>query len=138
MHRTVVIITLAFGVGIAVGVIGNQVLVAQPQPFKRTALLKTDLADVAGKEAVVLTVEGAPDVVIGKHYHPGEEFIYVMEGAVTLEVEGKPPVTVKAGEVYHMPAKAVHGGKNPSTTAPFKILTFGVFEKGQPDTTRVQ
>jgi quercetin dioxygenase-like cupin family protein len=60
-----------------------------------------------------------------------------MEGAVDLEVEGKPPVTVKAGEVYHIPAKAVHGGKNPSTTASFKVLTFGVFGKSQPDTTRV-
>ena len=138
MPRTVVMITLAFVVGIAGGMIGNQVLVAQPQPFKRTALLKTDLTEVAGKEAVVLTVEGAPEVVIGKHYHPGEEFIYVMEGSVALEVEGKPPVTVKAGEVYHIPAKAVHGGKNPSTTASFKVLTFGVFDKGQPDTTRVQ
>jgi quercetin dioxygenase-like cupin family protein len=98
-------------------------------------LLKADVADVAGKEAVVLSVEGAPEVVVPNHFHPGEEFIY--EGAVYLEVEGKPPVTVKAGEVYHIPVKAVHSGKNPSATAPFKILTFGIFEKGQPDTTRV-
>jgi quercetin dioxygenase-like cupin family protein len=138
MHRTVVMITIALVVGIAGGMIGKQVLVAQPQPFKRAALLKTELTEVAGKEAVVLTVEGAPGVVIGKHYHPGEEFVYVMEGSVTIEVEGKSPVTVNAGEVYHIPAKAVHGGKNPSTTAPFKVLTFGVFDKGQPDTTRVQ
>jgi quercetin dioxygenase-like cupin family protein len=61
-----------------------------------------------------------------------------LEGSLTLEVEGKPPTTVNAGELYHIPAKAVHGGKNPSTTAPFKVLTFGVFDKGQPDTTRVQ
>jgi quercetin dioxygenase-like cupin family protein len=137
MKHTVGLLTLAVGVGIAGGILSTQILGAQPQPFKRTALLKTDLTAVAGKEAVVLTVEGAPEVVIGRHYHPGEEFIYVMEGAVTLEVEGKPPTTVRAGEVYHIPAQAVHGGKNPSATAAFKVLTFGVFDKGQPDTTRV-
>lgn len=137
MHRTVVMLTLALGVGIAVGVLGTHVLIAQPQPVQRTPLLKADVADVAGKEAVVLRVEGAPGVDVPKHFHPGEEFIYILEGAVYLEVEGKPPVTVQAGEVYHIPAKAVHSGKNPSATAPFKILTFGIFEKGQPDTTRV-
>ena len=134
MQRTMVMLTIALVVGITTGMIGNQVVLAQ----QRSVLSKTDLAGIEGKEAVVLTVEAGPGFVGGKHYHPGQEFIYVLEGAVIVEVEGNAPVTIKAGETFHIPAKAVHRGKNPSPTAPFKILTFGVFEKGQPDTTPVQ
>lgn len=135
MKRKAIIFTVTLLVGIAVGIIGNQILAAQQQPFKRTVLLKTDLTKIAGTEAVVLTVEGAPGVVVKKHYHPGDEFIHVLEGSLILEVEGKAPATVNAGGVHHIPAMAVHSAKNPSTTAPFKTLTFGVFDKGQPDTT---
>lgn len=138
MNRTVVMLTIALVVGIAVGMIGNQVLNAQQEPVRRTVLLKTDLAGIEGKEAVVLTVELAPEAPVRKHYHPGHELAYMLEGAISLEVEGKPPATFKVGETFHIPAKIVHGGKNASTTAPAKVLVFGLFEKGQPDTTPVQ
>lgn len=134
MQRTMVMLTIALVVGITIGMIENQVVFAQ----QRSVLSKTDLAGIEGKEAVVLTVEGAPGLVGGKHYHPGHEFVYVLEGSLTIEVEGNAPVTIKAGETFHIPAKVVHRGKNPSPTIPFKVLTFGVFEKGQPDTTPVQ
>ena len=137
MKRMIVMFTIVL-VGIAVGMVGNQALAAEQKPFKRTVLLKTDLTKIAGTEAVVLTVEGAPGVVVKKHYHPGDEFIHVLEGSLILEVEGKAPATVNAGQVHHIPAMAVHSAKNPSTTAPFKTLTFGVFDKGQPDTTWVK
>lgn len=137
MNRTVVMLTMALVVGIAVGMIGNQVLIAQP-PTKRTELLKTDLAGIEGKEAIVLTVEFPPGAVGGKHYHPGHELTYVLEGSLILEVEGKPPATFKAGELYHIPPKVVHSIKNASTTAPYKFLVFVLFEKGQPLTTPVQ
>jgi len=138
MNRTGVMLTIALVMGIAVGMIGNQVLIAQQQPAQRTVLLKTDLAGIEGKEALVLTVAAAPGAVGGKHYHPGHELAYVLEGSLILEVEGKPPATFKAGETFHIPPKVVHSGKNASTTTPYKVLVFGLFEKGQPDTTPVQ
>ena len=138
LKRTVVMLTIALVVGMAVGLIGHQLLIAQPQPVQRAALLKTELAGIEGKEAVVLKVEAAPGAVSGKHYHPGHELAYILEGTMILEVEGKPPVTLKAGDTFHMPPQVVHGGKNASTTAPLKVLVFGLFEKGQPDTTPVQ
>jgi quercetin dioxygenase-like cupin family protein len=131
-------LTIALVMGIAVGMIGNQVLIAQQQPAQRTVLLKTDLAGIEGKEALVLTVAAAPGAVGGKHYHPGHELAYVLEGSLILEVEGKPPATLKAGDTFHIPPKVVHSGKNASTTIPYKVLVFGLFEKGQPDTTPVQ
>ena len=50
MKRTVVMLTLALAVGIALGLIGSQVLDAQQMPIKRTVLLKTDLPGIEGKE----------------------------------------------------------------------------------------
>ena len=138
MHRTVGMLTIALVVGIAVGMIGTQVLKAQQEPVGRTLLLKTDLAGIEGKEALVLIVEFAPGAVGGKHHHPGHEIGYMLEGSISLEVEGKPPATLKAGDTFHIPAKVVHAGKNASTTAPAKALVFGLFEKGQPGATRVQ
>lgn len=103
----------------------------------RTILSKTDLAVAPGMETVVLTVDGAPGLVGKKHYHPGDEFLYVVEGSLTLDVAGKGKVTLKKGETLHIPGRVVHLAINPSPAMPFKVVTFGVFEKGQPDTTIV-
>ena len=107
------------------------------QKQQRTILSKTDLAVAPGMEAIVLTVDGAPGLVGKKHYHPGDEFIYVAEGTLTLDVAGKGKVTLKKGETLHIPGRVVHQAINPSQDNPFKAVTFGIFEKGQPDTTVV-
>ena len=85
----------------------------------------------------MLTVDGKPMLVGKKHYHPGDEFIYLAEGTLTLDVAGKGKVTLKKGETIHIPARVVHQATNPDSDKPFKAVTFGVFEKGQPDTTVV-
>lgn len=103
----------------------------------RTILTKADLEGCLGKEAVVLTVDGKPMLVGKKHYHPGDEFIYLEEGTLTLDVAGRGKVTLKKGEVIHIPGRVVHQATNPDSNKPFKAVTFGVFEKGQPDTTVV-
>jgi quercetin dioxygenase-like cupin family protein len=103
----------------------------------RTILSKTDLAVAPGMETVVLTVDGAPGLIGKKHFHPGDEFIYVTEGTLTLDVAGKGKVTLKKGETLHIPGRVVHQAVNPSSDTPFKAVTFGIFEKGQPDTTIV-
>ena len=107
------------------------------QKQQRTILSKTDLAVAPGMEAIVLTVDGAPGLIGKKHYHPGDEFIYIAEGTLTLDVAEKGKVTLKKGETLHIPGKVVHQAVNPSPDTPFKAVTFGIFEKGQPDTTVV-
>jgi quercetin dioxygenase-like cupin family protein len=138
MKRTVVMLTGALVVGIVVGLIGNHVLIAQQEPVKRTVLLRTDLAGIEGKDGLVYIIEVAPGATVPKHFHPGHELAYIMEGALIFEAEGKPAATLKAGDTNHNPSKVVHGGKNASTTAPAKIVVFGLYEKGQPDTTFVK
>jgi quercetin dioxygenase-like cupin family protein len=107
------------------------------QKQQRTVLSKTDLAVAPGMEAIVLTVEGAPGLVGKKHYHPGDEFIYLAEGTLTLDIAGQGKVTLKKGETLHIPGRVAHQAVNPSQDTPFKAVTFGIFEKGQPDTTVV-
>ena len=138
MRRTALMLGLALAAGIAVGVIGDQVLNAQQEPVKRTVLLRTDLAGMEGKEVLMINVEIAPGAVSGKHYHHGHELAYVLEGSGILEIEGKPPVTLKAGEAAYQPPKQVHEGKNTSTTAPLKTLSIVIAEKGQPITVPVK
>ena len=119
----------------AVGMSKGKGVLGQGQ--QRTVLSKTDLATAPGMEAIVLTVDGAPGLIGKKHYHPGDEFIYVTEGSLTLDVAGKGKVTLKKGETLHIPGRVVHQAINPSPAAPFKVVTFGIFKKGQPDTTIV-
>jgi quercetin dioxygenase-like cupin family protein len=138
MHRTVVMLTIALVVGIAVGMLGHQMLSAQQQPVTRTILQQKDLEGVAGREVIMYRAEAVPGGVAGRHYHPGPELVYVLEGALILEPDGQPPMTLKAGESAHMPAKHIHNAKNASTTEPVKVIVFLVGEKGQPLATPVQ
>lgn len=138
MKRMAFMLALTLAVGIAVGVIGNQVLIAQQAPVTRTILQQKDLEGVAGREVIMYRAELVSGGVAGKHYHPGPELVYVLEGALLLEPDGHPPMTLKAGESAHMPAKHIHNAKNASTTAPVKVIVFLVGEKGQPLATPVQ
>ena len=137
MQRTGVILAVIFALGIVVGGLGHQRLSAQQEPVTRTVLLKTDVAGVEGKEAVIVVAEIAPGATTGKHLHAGQEFAYILEGALLLTLDGKPAVTFKPGEAFQQPPQQVHEGQNASTTAPVKILAFYLAEKGQPLTTAV-
>jgi len=73
-----------------------------------------------------------PNSATGRHSQPTQRFVYVLEGAVVYEVDGKPPQTFKAGEAYaEMPGK-VHNFRNASSTQPAKALGFQYGNKGQP------
>ncbi|MDE2179944.1 MAG: cupin domain-containing protein [candidate division NC10 bacterium] len=138
MKRTGLLLSLTLTVGIALGVIGTQVLNAQQEPMKRTVLLKTPLTGIEGKEGMLVLVEFAPGAVTASHYHSGEELIYLLEGTVSMEVKGKLPVTLKSGNTFHLAPKQVHRVKNLSATTPAKALTFTIAEKGQPDVVPVK
>jgi len=70
-------------------------------------------------------------VAFPKHTHPGEEIIYVLEGSLEYEVEGKPPVTLKAGGVLFIPAGTIHAAKNVGSTNAAELATY-IVEKGKP------
>ena len=119
---------------LAVLIVGSglvlQVARAQQPGVKRTDLQRHDLS-VPGREVVQVRVDLDPGVAFGKHRHPGEEIIYVIEGSLEYEVEGKPPMTLKAGEVLFIPAGTIHAAKNVGTGNAAEIATY-VVEKGKP------
>ena len=103
---------------------------AQQPGIKRTDLQRHDLS-VPGREVVQVRVDLDPGVAFPKHTHPGEEIIYVVEGSLEYEVEGKPPMTLKAGEVLFIPAGTIHAAKNVGSGNAAEIATY-VVEKGKP------
>ena len=107
-----------------------QVARAQQPGVKRTDLQRHDLS-VPGREVVQVRVDLDPGVAFPKHRHPGEEIIYVVEGSLEYEVEGKPPMTLKAGEVLFIPAGTIHAAKNVGSGNAAEIATY-VVEKGKP------
>jgi len=138
MRRTAVLLGVSLAVGIAVGVIGAGALSATQGPVTRTVLLETDLAGMEGKEGFVILAEIAPGAATGKHTHPAHEFAYVLEGDGTLEVEGRPPVSLKPGVAIHQPPGQIHNGRNTSATSALKILAVYIAEKDQPHTAPVK
>ena len=106
------------------------VALAQPTGIKRTDLQQHDLS-VPGRETVQVRVDIDPGVAFGRHTHPGEEIIYVLEGLLEYQVEGKPPVTLKPGEVLFIPAGTIHAAKNVGTDNAKELATY-IVEKGKP------
>jgi quercetin dioxygenase-like cupin family protein len=105
---------------------------AQDEPIKRTVLFRGDLEGAPGKEIVIFIADLAPGAVGAKHYHPGPEFFYVLEGTLAHEPEGSSTHMMRTGAFGSNPNKAVHIIKNPSATERAKAIDFLVAEKGQP------
>ena len=103
---------------------------AQQVGAKRTDLQRHDLS-VTGREVVQTIVELAPGTTAPRHSHPGEEIIYVLEGTWEYTVEGKPPVTLKAGEVLFIPAGTIHSARNVGAGHAAELATY-IVDKGKP------
>ena len=103
----------------------------RPLPLKHTVIHRMDLAGLEGEQGAMVEVEYAPGAGDKKHYHSGHLFTYVVEGSVIWEVEGQPPVTLKAGDAFYDPPKRVHNHRNASATEPAKFVAFFVETKGQ-------
>ncbi len=106
---------------------------ATAQEAKVIPLLAKDLSGIEGKEGVVLTVEYAPGASSARHRHNAHTFVYVLEGAIVMQVEGGDPVTLSAGQTFYESPGDVHAvSKNASDSRPAKFLVFFVKSKGAP------
>ena len=108
----------------------------QPPGITRIDLQRHDLS-APGREVIQNRVEISPEAPLFKHFHPGEEIIYVLEGELEYQIEGEPPRTVKAGEALMVPAEAVHAVKNVGDGDAAELATY-VVEKGKPLITLVE
>jgi quercetin dioxygenase-like cupin family protein len=103
---------------------------AQQQGVRRTELQRHDLG-VPGREMVQVRVELDPGVAFGRHRHPGEEIVNVLEGSLEYTVEGRPPVTLTAGGVLFIPAGTIHAARNVGRGNGAELATY-IVEKGKP------
>ena len=103
---------------------------AQQTGTKRTDLQRHELS-ARGREVVQVRVDFDPGYVSPMHTHPGEEIVYVIEGTLEYQVHGKPPVTLKAGDVLFIPARTIHAARNVGTSNAAELATY-VVEKGKP------
>lgn len=113
-----------------VGALSAQAAQAQMSGVHRTDLQRHDLS-VPGWEALQVRVDIDPGVTAPKHRHPGEEIIYVLEGALQYQLEGQAPVTLKVGDVLFVPAGVPHSAKNVGTGNGSELATY-IVEKGKP------
>ena len=131
MKHTGVILVATLVVGAGLGAVGGRIVAAQQGAESRTVLLTKDLVGIEGHEVRMWRTDIGPGGVGAKHYHPGTECVYVLEGALNLE-QGGTSVELKAGDAHCVPPKTVLVPRNPSGTAPFKSLVVMITPKGQP------
>ena len=120
----------ACAAAVAAGAIG--IAAAQQPSEKRTALLKSDLSGTEGYELHMWRTEIAPGVVGTKHYHPGTECIYVLQGSMNLEKVGKETIHLAPGDAHCVAPKTVLVPRNASATEPYQSLVVMIAPKGQP------
>jgi quercetin dioxygenase-like cupin family protein len=90
---------------------------------------------IDGKEGAMVLVEYAPGGSDAEHRHHAYAFVYVLEGAVVMQVKGGQEVTLGPGQTFSESPGDVHTvSRNASTTQPAKFLVVFVKEKGAPIT----
>jgi quercetin dioxygenase-like cupin family protein len=115
LKRSIFTLAVTLALGIALGS-GMTSFVNAMQHVKVQELYKADLVTSAGREASVFLAELGPGANMGKHYHPGDAFAYILEGTMLLEIAGKQSVTLKPGQSGSVPPRIVHDDKNASQT----------------------
>ncbi len=121
---------LGAAAAIAASALATHVTLAQAPGITRTDLSRNDLS-ISGREAIQVLVGFAPGVIAPNHTHPGEETVYVVEGVLEYALEGRPPVTLKAGDVLFIPAGTPHAVKNVGSDNAAELATY-ILEKGKP------
>ena len=107
-----------------------QLAQAQQSGIGRTEVLRHDLGQT-GREVIQVRVDFAPGAAFGMHTHPGEEVAYVLEGSLEYQFEGKPPITLKAGDSLFIPAGTPHAARNVGSVNAAELATYLV-DKGKP------
>ncbi|MEJ2552430.1 MAG: cupin domain-containing protein [Gammaproteobacteria bacterium] len=99
-------------------------------------LLKRGLVVAPGTDVIIDRVTLPPDITLSRRWHPGEMFVYVMKGTVTVSPDGKDEIVGKKGDVVDVPFKQVYAARTNGEGA--QLLLFRVHEAGQPIRVKVE
>ncbi len=112
--------------------------------FSSTPILQTSVTNAGGRitypatdsaEVTALRVDIGPGGETGRHLHLYPAFVYVLEGAVEVEIEGGGSHSYKAGDSFVEAVNAWHNGKNRGST-PVKLLVVFAGVRGKPNLVR--
>ena len=140
MKHTNHLFSMALASAFFFGLAGSQTADAQEE-YKPKAVVQTlhqaPLPGMEGKEMIVKHLALPANFVGGRHYHPGPVFVYVLEGELTVVLDGETK-TFGAGELYAEDVDATMTGKNLSGTDDLEILVFQIGEIGKPMMIKVE
>lgn len=125
-----------FGIAIAAATATVATQTATKHPMK--PLLEKDLDSYAGNALMlnVAEITFPPGATSTKHRHPGPTFVYVLQGAVEIALEGAAPKVYRAGDSFYEEPHQLHvSTRNVSETEPAKILAYQLSHKGEALTT---
>lgn len=121
------------GAGLAAILLGALAGSLAAQEAVVTPLMTKELADIPGKEALMLTVEYAPGQASSTHRHNADTFVYVLEGSLVMQVKGGQPVTLTPGQTFYEGPDDIHiVSRNASPTRRARFLVLLVKSKDAP------
>lgn len=102
-------------------------------------LMVKQLGDLAAQEAVVRANVYPPGTSNPPHRHDAHVFLHLLEGQLIIQLKGRDPVTLNAGDTYYEAPDDIHVvSRNPSDKVAAKALIFMVKKTGAPATTLVK
>ena len=131
MTRSGVRILVVFGLGMGLGSIAGQVLAENKKGPVLENLMTTQLESAPGLEVIVSEVALPPMTTLPKHYHPGEEFVYVLDGTATIWLEGEGETELTAGDAFKVPLERPHLAS--TQEAPARVVVFRVHKTGMEE-----
>ena len=105
-------------------------------PAGSNMMLRAPITIAEGLEVIVSDVIIPPNAAVPRHYHPGEEFVYVIEGYAVHVEAGKPDQILKAGDAYVIPPNAEHAPRGGPDGA--RAVVFRVHVAGKPERVLVE
>ena len=93
--------------------------------------LRANIAGVEGIEVLISDVVIPAGATVPRHYHPGEEFVYVIEGSALHRQDGQTDRLYSAGEAFVIPPEAIHAPKAGPDGA--RAIVFRVHKEGAPE-----
>lgn len=100
--------TLVLVAGLAACTTPSAEPAAYRPPVGSTEIFNTEPGAAPGHRLVVADLLLGPDAIGPRHYHPWEEYLYVLEGSAILSLNGGEPRAITAGEHVVIPARALH------------------------------
>ena len=110
---------------------------AKPQPVAAPAITRTPILDVPldglkGYDGVMYITDVPPGLAAARHSHPGYEFNYILKGALSFQVDGEKPFTLKAGQGVYNKRGNIHKVWNPSKTEPAQLVAVLIKDADKP------